>query len=107
MQTVRRFFSWWWGTFRSRGNKGKAGFGCLSLFVVLTICAIPLAIISPSEEATPIPNPTATNGAIGYDAHSNSYVFSGKMQEILFFADNEDTNNSGISTNINDFYSIY
>jgi len=60
-----------------------------------------------SSETFTIPNPTTTNGAIGRDEEKADYEFSGKMQEILFFADNTDTNNSGINTNINDFYSIY
>ena len=60
-----------------------------------------------STKTFTIPNPTATNGAIGRDESSGDYEFSGKMQEILFFANNTDTDNNGINTNINDFYSIY
>ena len=60
-----------------------------------------------STKSFTIPNPTATNGAIGRDESSADYEFSGKMQEILFFADNTDTDNNGINTNINEFYSIY
>jgi len=53
------------------------------------------------------PNSTTTNGAIGRDETYSAYEFSGKMQEILFFADNTDADNNGINTNINDHYSIY
>ena len=60
-----------------------------------------------STKSFTIPNPTTTNGAIGRDERNSAYEFSGKMQEILFFADNTDADNNGINTNINDFYSIY
>ncbi len=60
-----------------------------------------------SSQTFTIPNPTATNGGIGRDVYNDDFPFDGKMQEILFFADNTDADNSGINTNINDFYTIY
>lgn len=36
-----------------------------------------------------------------------SYIFSGNLSEAIFYASDQSTNRTGISTNINSFYSIY
>ena len=52
-------------------------------------------------------NTPLTNGAIGRDASSNDYPMHGFEQELLFFPEKTNTNNSGINSNINTFYGIY
>jgi micrococcal nuclease len=61
MEILRRFSSWWLQTFRNRSNRGKLGFGCLSLFIILLACGIPLTILSPPSET---PTPTVQRAAL-------------------------------------------
>jgi hypothetical protein len=48
-----------------------------------------------------------TQGGIGRDNKSLDYPLYGNMNEIIFYAENTDVNNSGINTEINTYYGTY
>jgi len=52
--------------------------------------------------ATPL-----TQGAIGRDELNESFALYGSMNEIVFYGEKTNINNSGINTNINSYYGIY
>jgi len=58
------------------------------------------------------PNDTSTSGGINESSlnlgsSNGAFYFNGKIQEMVFYFNDESSNRSGIETNINDFYSIY
>ena len=58
------------------------------------------------------PNDTSTSGGINESSlnlgsSNGAFYFNGKIQEMVFYFNDESSNRTGIETNINDFYSIY
>ena len=48
-----------------------------------------------------------TIGNLGSTLQNAGYQLEGSMQELILYPSNQNTNRTGIETNINDFYSIY
>ena len=58
------------------------------------------------------PKDTSTSGGITSSTLSlasanGAFYFNGKIQEMVFYFNDESTNQTGIETNINNFYSIF
>lgn len=53
MQTVRRFFSSFWGMFQRRGVVGKVGIGCSVLIALACLCSLPVVVLAPPSTSTP------------------------------------------------------
>ena len=58
MQAVQRFFSWWSGTFKKQGHRGKVALGCSSLIILCCICSVPIAVLSPAKSTPEVTKTT-------------------------------------------------
>lgn len=49
MKYLQSLFGWWSTNFKKQKPMGKLVFGCLSLFVFLCLCSVPVAILTPNS----------------------------------------------------------
>ena len=59
-----------------------------------------------SNGASTVNDPTTSMGGLSFGRYANNY-FTGKLQEIIFYGDDQSSDRANIETNLNDFYSAF